>query len=45
VCGVLFGRVVLFHVTLAICVLCVIVMQLPTGKTPFAVKINNKSKK
>jgi hypothetical protein len=40
VCVVLFERGVLFFVMGVICVLCLIVVQQPPGKTPFAVKIN-----
>jgi hypothetical protein len=38
--------VVLFCVMCVVCVLCLIVVPLPSGETPFAVKINyNKIKK
>jgi hypothetical protein len=35
---------VLFCVMYVICVLCLIVVPLPPGKNPFAVKINNNNK-
>jgi hypothetical protein len=34
--------VVLFCVMYVVCVLCLIVVPLPPGENPFAVKINNK---
>jgi hypothetical protein len=43
VCSVLFERSVLFCVMCVICVLCLIVVSLPPGKNPFAVKINNSN--
>jgi hypothetical protein len=42
---VLFERGVLFCVMCVICVLRLIVVPLPPGKAPFAIKINNKLKK
>jgi type IV secretory pathway component VirB8 len=42
VCVVLCG--VLFCVTHVICVLCLIVVPLQSGKNPFAVQINNNNK-
>jgi hypothetical protein len=41
VCCVLFEHGVLFCVMCVICVLCLIVVPLPPGKIPFAIKINN----
>jgi hypothetical protein len=37
--------VVLFCVMCVICVLCLIAVPLPPGKYPFAVKINNNTRK
>jgi hypothetical protein len=34
---------VLFYVKCVICVLCFIVVPLPSGKNPFAVKVNNNN--
>jgi hypothetical protein len=45
VCCVLSECGVLFCVMCVICVLCLIVVPLPPGKNPFAVKINKKKKK
>jgi hypothetical protein len=42
-CSVFRLIVVLFCVMRVLCVLCLIVVPLPPGKTPFAVKINNKN--
>jgi hypothetical protein len=39
----LFERGVLFCVMHVICMLCLIVVPLPPGKNPFAVKINNNN--
>jgi hypothetical protein len=39
--SVSFGRGVLFCVMYVVRVLCLIVVPLPQGKNPFAVKINN----
>jgi hypothetical protein len=46
-CAVFRLIVVLFYVMCVICVLCLIVVRLPLGRNPFAVKIinNNKNKK
>jgi hypothetical protein len=44
VCYVLFERGVLFCVMCASCVLCLIVVPLPPGKNPFAVKTNTNNK-
>jgi hypothetical protein len=44
VCCVLLERGVLFCVMCVICVLCRIVVPQPSGKNPFAVKINNDNK-
>jgi hypothetical protein len=41
-CAVFRSVVVLFCVMCVICVLCLIIVPLPPGKNPFAVKINNK---
>jgi hypothetical protein len=45
VCCVLFERGVLYCVMCVIYVLYLILVQLPTGKNPFAVKINNSELK
>jgi hypothetical protein len=42
-CAVFCLVVVLFCVMCVICVLCLIVVPLPPGKNPFAVKINNNN--
>jgi type IV secretory pathway component VirB8 len=43
-CAVFRLIVVLFCVMCVICVLCLIVVPLPPGENPFAVKINNNNK-
>jgi ABC-type transport system involved in Fe-S cluster assembly fused permease/ATPase subunit len=42
-CPVFRLNFVLFSVMCVICMLCLIVVPLPSGKTPFAVKINNNN--
>jgi flagellar biogenesis protein FliO len=42
-CAVFRLIVVLFCVMCIICVLCLIVVRLPPGRNPFAVKINNNN--
>jgi uncharacterized membrane protein len=42
-CAVFRLIVVLFRVICVICVLCLIVVPLPPGRNPFAVKINNNN--
>jgi hypothetical protein len=42
-CAVYHLIVVLFYVMCVICVFCLIVVRLPPGRNPFAVKINNNN--